>query len=398
MALLNKLFGDIITFTRASGGGRVNAAGQFEWLAVNEPRFNYDPVTLQPRGLLIEEQRTNFYLYSDTISSGHPIVGSAGSAALQLGTVDGWAKLTRIAQGVAYINDTSKNTGTTATAAFDVKKGSSGFVSCRLQNIYPARADVRISPITGEYVLNTFGDATYGTPTVSVNVSDKGDYWRVSITATNPLASTALLLFSCGASFSDVLDSPNSTYSTPVEAYVRRVQLEAGSFASSYIPTSNAQVTRAADVISVNNLSPWYRADEGTLFAEFQPNEKAGIGDRRIASFGTQTGGGALDLVLRTDLKMSIDQSAVKGLVATQNTFSAGQVSRGAGVFKPGGYSVCLNGGAVNTYPANESASVIHLRLGSWAGGANSFLCGHIRSIRYYPRRLSDAELQALTA
>lgn len=34
---------------------------------------------------------------------------------------------------------------------------------------------------------------------------------------------------------------------------------------TSYIPTEASQVTRAADVASVNTLSPWYRADEWTL-------------------------------------------------------------------------------------------------------------------------------------
>ena len=46
-------FKDIITFTRASGGGRFNAQGVYEWLPANTPRIDYDPVTGKCRGLLV---------------------------------------------------------------------------------------------------------------------------------------------------------------------------------------------------------------------------------------------------------------------------------------------------------------------------------------------------------
>jgi hypothetical protein len=50
-----------------------------------------------------------------------------------------------------------------------------------------------------------------------------------------------------------------------------RPQCEAGSFATSYIPTTTATVTRSEDRASVNTLSPWYNATEGTLYAEGVP-------------------------------------------------------------------------------------------------------------------------------
>ena len=54
-----------ITFTRASTGTRINASGVMVSEAINGPRFDYDPVTLQPKGLLIEEQRVNHCLHSE---------------------------------------------------------------------------------------------------------------------------------------------------------------------------------------------------------------------------------------------------------------------------------------------------------------------------------------------
>lgn len=65
MALGLKQFSDLITFTRSgTGATRTNSAGQIEEVAANTPRFDYDPATLLPRGILIEDAGTNLLLNS----------------------------------------------------------------------------------------------------------------------------------------------------------------------------------------------------------------------------------------------------------------------------------------------------------------------------------------------
>ena len=54
-----------ITFTRAAASAtRINASGVIEIVAADTPRFDFDPVTLVCRGLLIESARTNLLLNS----------------------------------------------------------------------------------------------------------------------------------------------------------------------------------------------------------------------------------------------------------------------------------------------------------------------------------------------
>lgn len=77
MSLIAKAFADIFTFSRASTGTRINAAGAIETVAANQPRFDYEPVTLLPKGVLIEEQRTRLNTLSLSPSANETIAVSA---------------------------------------------------------------------------------------------------------------------------------------------------------------------------------------------------------------------------------------------------------------------------------------------------------------------------------
>lgn len=70
-----------MTFSRASGGSIFNASGTLTTKSANEPRFDHDPVTLQSRGLLIEEQRTN-YLLNSTAPATQTVTLAAGNYTL----------------------------------------------------------------------------------------------------------------------------------------------------------------------------------------------------------------------------------------------------------------------------------------------------------------------------
>lgn len=65
--LVSKKFSDLINFTRGSAGGRFNELGLYQATTVNQPRFDYDPITKLAKGLLIEEQRTNLVTHSDDL-------------------------------------------------------------------------------------------------------------------------------------------------------------------------------------------------------------------------------------------------------------------------------------------------------------------------------------------
>ena len=57
--LVRQAISDVVTFTRASTATYTGPDGLIKTAAVNEPRYDYDPLTGECKGLLVEEQRTN---------------------------------------------------------------------------------------------------------------------------------------------------------------------------------------------------------------------------------------------------------------------------------------------------------------------------------------------------
>ena len=181
--------------------------------------------------------------------------------------------------------------------------------------------------------------------------------------------------------------------------YVYGADLEQGAFATSYIPTSASQVTRAADVASVNTLSPWYNSAAGTLYAEFSQFQ-ATSGTSRLAwiddvdtalyqnfiSVGNNT--------INTEGNVYVGGAGAATLF--RQTVTANTVGKTAFAFTANDFAECFNGGTVATDTAGTLPSGLDkMWLGSYRDG--TYLNGHLRRITYYPRRLTNAELQTLT-
>jgi len=120
-----------VTFTRASGGTRVNEQGLIETVAADTPRFDHDPVTLAPKGLLIEGARTNLVLNSATLATQNVTVTAAAHTLSFYGT--GTVTLSGVATGSLV--------------------GSGAF---------PTRSTLTFAPTAGTLTLTVTGSVTLG--------------------------------------------------------------------------------------------------------------------------------------------------------------------------------------------------------------------------------------------
>lgn len=160
-------------------------------------------------------------------------------------------------------------------------------------------------------------------------------------------------------------------------------------FASSYIPTIASTVTRSADVASVDTLSPWWNGTEGTFLFDFNQ-----VGTSAIGLIGDDT--------FDNSLRFNILQMARGAGPGFANMVELGTAQNGshklAVAIKLNDYAGVFDGGAVST---DTSASLVPSPNVLGIGrdyGTNGYMNGWMRRLAFYPRRLTNAELQALTA
>jgi hypothetical protein len=180
--------------------------------------------------------------------------------------------------------------------------------------------------------------------------------------------------------------------------YVWGPQAELGSFPTSYIPTSGSAATRAADnaKITGTNFTDFYNSVEGTLVSEHMGAGSA-IASPYIAMFSDGTNN-------ERTILMS-DYAGYQGIVKESNANQAildggtpilNVKNKNAMAIKKDDFALSLNGGTVATDTSGNMSVVDQLWIGS-RNGADSYMNNTIQSIKYYPKRLPNAQLQGLT-
>jgi hypothetical protein len=181
-----------------------------------------------------------------------------------------------------------------------------------------------------------------------------------------------------------------------VSGTVENAQLEVGAFATSYIPTTGATVTRAADSAIVTPISSFYNQAEGTMFAEAERPFAVPSGQfPRLLDVSDGTGDNRITLGYST-AALSSATAAVGGVLQSSLVVNnSNALRRVAGAYKTDDFALSANGSAVATAVSGTMPSVSSLRLANDAPGNR--LNGHLRKVAYYPRRLSNTLLQQLT-
>ena len=168
-----------------------------------------------------------------------------------------------------------------------------------------------------------------------------------------------------------------------VSGSVTNAQLEAGAFPTSYIPTVASTATRAADVASITgtNFSSWYNNTEGTFVTD------------AILAFTQDAGnpftfGGVFYTTVVDAVRTLGNATIMSGLSNSLTSFSKTAVALKSGNFAIG------RGGNITA-----SSSTVYTPTGTqWAINSSLGSLAVIKRLAYYPVRLPNAQLQALTA
>jgi len=380
---------DRATFSGGAGGTRVTSAGLVA--AATTPRINYTPATLAALGLLTGEQRTNLLLRSAELDNASWIKSASSATANAIASPDGGVNADKLvensASAVHLISQlVSFTSGSAYTASFYAKASERSLVFILLNtSAFPAGSDAEFNLASGT-VSATGASAT-------ASISDAGNGWyRCSVTAT----ANATTSDSVQARMRIV--SGTSTYLGDGTSglYLWGAQVEVGAFATSYIPTTSAQVTRTADSITVtgSSFTGIHSATAGTLYAEF--NLPAVTGTRPIVSLDDGTANERIELYASgTSLKFRVIDGGVTQCDITIGTIAASTFYKVAVAWSANDFAGCLSGGTVQTDTSGTLPTVDRMRIGSDQAG--NYQNGHQKRTARFLERLTNAELQTIT-
>ena len=352
------------------------------------PRFDYDPVTLASRGLLIEEQRVNLLLYSAELDNAAWTKAGSTITANATTSPDGTTNADKLVENTAATTQhrvqqaATTVSGTSYTYTVYLKAGERTVVTMRA---------IGTATIAGCTINLTAGTISAITGTATITNAGNG-WYRVSVTGTaDSTTTTCYVNLSDGTSITYTGDGVSG-------AFVWGAQLEAGAFATSYIPTVASTVTRAADSASMTgtNFSSWYNASEGTFVASASTYSTAS--DKGVYATSDGTNNNRIYLVVSTSADHIVTvSSAQQANITIAGAVTNNTVFRDAFAYRENDISAATNG-VLGTPDTLATLPVVdQFRLGARSDG-NLRLNGHIRTFTYYPQRLADAQLQALSA
>jgi hypothetical protein len=179
-----------------------------------------------------------------------------------------------------------------------------------------------------------------------------------------------------------------------VTGSVTQAQLEVGSFATSYIPTTTGTLARSADVCSYSDVSSFYNPAAGTLVGDLILYTPSTSSAPELFRFGA--GNNRIQLGVTSVATEAIRPFIISGGTttynSTQGTIVAGTSRKVALTFATNDAISCLNG----TLGTQDTSVTMPVSISTAFIGASA-LTGHIASIRYYRKRLPNAKLVALT-
>ena len=213
-------------FTRASTGTYYDSAGVLRSAAIDAPRFDYDRVTLQLKGLLLEDTSTNLWLQSADASNAAWVKGNA-----------------TVAAPVVTANQSAAPDGTvTAASVAYPAVSAAGNYSTLFQSITVTAQQYAWSvwlkgTVGGEQLYVAVLGATAARSRVTLTTQ----WQRFTLITSTATAGSGFFEIGC-----DLRDGSQTAIAAQT-IYVWGGQVEALPYASSYIPTTTVSVTRAVD-------------------------------------------------------------------------------------------------------------------------------------------------------
>ena len=380
-----------VTFTRASTGTYVGSDGLIKSATTNEARFDHNPTTGESLGLLVEEARTNVIWPSADYSGANWTktniqVSAATTTAPDGSTCFGYEGSSASSLLKRLRNNFTTTTVGTYTWSIYLKAGTENSCAITIQDGTGLNGASATILLTNGTVTTAASNAGVNTgAAISVQAASNG-FYRVSLTSTFVAALTQIQ--------SIITWDVNGASTTTGTLFPWGAQLEAGAFPTSYIPTTSATATRAADVASItgSNFSSWYNQTEGTVFFE-------GINPAiSTTAFAVSDGSTNNRLQMESGTNSRIARVVSGGTTQAANSiaYTYGTLQRFAMSYATNSINFA-NAGTLGTEDTSATIPTVdQSRIGANPTGVNP-LNNTIKRLTYFPTRLSNTVLQQIS-
>lgn len=376
-----------VDFSRAANTAtRINSSGLVEPMSADQPRFDHDPNTGLPRGLLIESQATNLLFQSNdwnTTWNNPAAITWNGSTYATAPDGTNTAKQITVTAGISAAIGQAVTSGTNRTMSVWLRAGSLTSFSLGAFDAggtaWGNNTDSTCSIISGP-----------GSVTQQV-----GGLW--SITGLSTTKWTRVRIFR-STTYTTFLAYPGASSGTiNGTAFMWGMQLEAGNHASSLIPTTTSTATRNPDICTVSGaaFSSWYNASEGTFFADFRRRRTDNTAS--VLSANNNSTAEVIELAADTAAKFNIVDNGSSQVASFVTPFLANTDTKLAGAFKLNDCQMASNGASSSVDSTATIPTVDRLYIGRDAGAVPVYLDGHVRSVKFYDFRKDQTKLGEMT-
>jgi hypothetical protein len=350
------------TFSRSGSATRINKDGLIETVTNNVPRLDYSNGGCP--SLLLEPERTNLITYSEDFSQSDWSVFDASKSANSVVSPDGTLNGARI----TALSGNNKVFQQLVTVSADPLNN----------RVFTGSIYIKSSSVTSCFLR-------VGSTTNTNAITISNEWQRFEAQYTLGATFTAVRL---GIALNNEGDEVDVAFG----------QVEQGSYATSYIPTSGSAVTRLADTSYNENLANVIGQTEGTFYLETVPLSSSTDYTERVLQFGSS--GSGFMTVQRYDNSNIIfygTNGSNNWSIQGTNLFVGGETIKIAGAYKDNDIALYVNGVQIGTNTSANAPQTEKLLFANNTSGDFGYLGSH-KDLKLYNTRLSNSELQALTS
>ena len=389
-----------VTLERASAATYIGRDGLVKYAGEDEPRFDHDPDTLESLGLLLEESRTNIAIYGDDMSQYTSVnmTKTANDAVAPDGTTTA-TKLEHGGGGNTWYLDFTSPTSTPASGA-----------GTYTYSVWVKAPDDQPDDYYGckIAILTTTGNNT------EVAFPLKKTWSRISVTKTYASETGNIRIHPI--IFRNSPGNSDAGYVMPTHVWVWGSHWETGSFPTSYIPTNGAAVTRAADFgyITGDNFSSWFNQSEGSLDVGYRLGYNNALGydnvydnfSMRVCQISNQSANNVIDLVVGSGggnggywfINTGGTQQFSSSSVVNSAQVGADRNFRSVLAYKENDCAAQQDKISTITTDTNVTLVTDYDRLLFYQiGNGGDQIQGHLKYIRYYPKRITNDQVTQLS-